>query len=304
MTRVLNAEEREIVNTNYSQWHIYKLLAEPAQEIALMCHPFFLSPEEVFYETFRIVDHIRIDEPDELEYSKKLWGDLYLLYRGLSNDNDNSSLCASIVTYSVISLLLLYKGGRPSHSLMLMGEPIAKAGHFDIITRIFTISINHHHIDNSVLTSWRDYYESDESVNAKLLQEFLSPSAASLALPPRTASEEEIRISIIRGVWSAAKQNQKIQLNKSSIFYVYRIMAEEGWYKIDSYTQFMLDVESAEIEADYRPALSVYSRKNKEFKPEDHFLDTIGQTKSYKPILVATAKYLGDYTLKLSRIYR
>ena len=66
MTRLLSADEREKVRTNYASWHVYKLLAEPAQEIALKCHPFSLSPEEVFYETIRIVDHIRLDETDEL----------------------------------------------------------------------------------------------------------------------------------------------------------------------------------------------------------------------------------------------
>ena len=73
MTKLLNADEREKVRANYSNWHIYKLLAEPAQEIALKCHPFSLSPEEVFYEAIRIVDHIRLDETDELDYAKKIW---------------------------------------------------------------------------------------------------------------------------------------------------------------------------------------------------------------------------------------
>ena len=80
-------------------------------------------------------------------------------------------------------------------------------------------------------------------------------------------------------------------------------MAEEGWYKIDSYTQFMQDAIAAGIEEKFRPSLSAYSRKNKDFKPDECFLDTVGQLDSRKPGVIATAKYIAEYTKKLSDIY-
>lgn len=305
MTKLLSADEREIVRTKYSNWHIYKLIAEPAQEIALKCHPFSLSSEEVFFETIRIVDYLRLSETDELNYAKNLWGSLCLKYRDLEGiDSPNSRLCASLVTYTVITLLMLYEGGRPSHRLYAMGEPIAKAGHFDILTHLFTVSIQHHHILDSALQEWLDYYNSDESISAKLKQEFLSPSIPSLHFPPRSASEKDIRIGIIRGVWSTAKNNQNIKLHQASLFYIYRIMAENGWYKMNSYKQFMMDAEAAEIEEEYRPALSEYSRKNKALKPDEHFLETITQQQSRKPGVLAAEKYIADFTQKLCDIYR
>lgn len=305
MTRLLSADEREKVRTNYARWHVYKLLAEPAQEIALKCHPFSLSPEEVFYETIRIVDHIRLDETDELDYAKKIWGDLCLAYRDLEGtDSPNSRLCASLVTYSAASLILLYEGGRPSRRLYTMVEPVAKAGYLDELTELFATSVRHHHIINSAVQEWIEYYNSDDSISAKLRQEFLSPSMPALHLPPRTASEGDIRVGIIRGVWSVAKQNPNIKLNKTSLFYVYRVLAEQGWYPLNSYTQFMMDAELAEIEAEYRPALSVYSRKNAEMGSDICFLDTLGQLDSRKPSILATAKFIAEYTQKLSNIYR
>ena len=303
MTRLLSAEDREKVRKHYSDWCIYKLLAEPAQVIALNCHPFSLSPEEVFYETIRVVDHFRFDETDELDYAKKLWGSLCLSYRDLEGaDSPNSKLCASLVAYSVLTLIMAYQNGRTSKILNAIGEKIDRAGHFNILTPIFTSAIQRYYHDPSAAKEWKEYFDSDECISDKLKQEFLSPTTPFL-LPQRTSSDEDIRIGIIRSVWRTAKENKNIKVNQSSLFYIYRIMAENGWYKMNSYRQFMMDVESAEIEAKDRLALSAYSRKNKDFKPDEHLLETIAQEESHKPGVLATEKYIADFTQRLCNYY-
>lgn len=305
MTKLLSAEERKLVETNYSNWCIYKLLAEPAQEIALRCHPFSLSPEEVFYETMRLVDDFRLIEIDEMNFAKGLWGKLCLKYRDLEGvESNNSKLCASLITYSVITLIMAYQNGRTSHTLNTMGEPIAKAGHFDILTGLFTSSIRHHYHDPNAAREWLAYYDSEECISGKLAQDFLTLSQPSAQLPDRMASNEEKRTAIIRAVWTIAKTTPEIKLNKTSLFYVYRVMAEEGWYPIGIYSQFLLDAKNAGIPEEYITDITVLSRNNKKLDPEEHYLDTVDKPSSKKAGTLNSNKLLAEKTLKYSGFYK
>lgn len=304
MTKLLSVEERKLVETNYSNWCIYKLLAEPAQEIAQNCFPFSLSPEEVFYETMRLVDDYRLKDLDELDFAKRLWGKLCLKYRELEGiESNNSKLCASLVTYSVMALILASQRGQTTNTLNVIGETIAKAGHFNILTSLFSSTIRHNYHDPEAEKEWLEYFDSADCVSGKLEQDFLALSQPSIQLPDKTASKNEKRVAIIREAWKIAKTIQEIKLNKTSLFYVYRIMAEEGWYPIGVYTQFLLDAKKAGVPDEFITDITVLSRNNHKLDQEEHYLDTVDKTTSTKASTQNSNKLLAEKTLMLTHFY-
>ena len=305
MTRVLSAEEREIVRTNYSHWHIYRVLEGPALAIALECHPFSLSPEEVFYEALRMVDEFRLQDIDEMAFARNLWMKLSLRYRDYEGkESDNSKLCASTVAYAVGTLILASQRGKITKVLNAIFTSIAMAGHIDHVGELFKKSIHTHYRDLADAREWIAYYDSDESISEKLSQQFLTISGPAIQFVPKYANAEEKRVSIIRGVWETIQVTPGFVMNQTALFYVYRIMAENGWYPIDSYTQFRMDADNAGVEKKYIPAESVFSRKNKDFDPEDRYLNVVGNLQSTKPNLEHSYKLIAEATQKIVNYYK
>lgn len=90
MLRLLRREEKKHLRSQLLDNNlIFKAFQAPVRDYeAKATRGYRMSPEEVFWEISTILDKIKEQQEDALNYIRNIWNDVYVEYRDMSNDDD------------------------------------------------------------------------------------------------------------------------------------------------------------------------------------------------------------------------
>lgn len=82
---------------------LFKALQTPIRDFEAEARGFRLSPEEVFWQVCVVLDQIKEQQGDAMQDVRRLWNDIYVDYRDLSNDESDEGvhLFASLTVFIV-----------------------------------------------------------------------------------------------------------------------------------------------------------------------------------------------------------
>ena len=93
MLRLLRRNEKESLRSRLLDGKpLFKAFQTPVRAFEAEAKGFRLSPEEVFWQLVVVLDNIKEHQEEALQDMRRLWNDIYVDYRDLSNDENDESV--------------------------------------------------------------------------------------------------------------------------------------------------------------------------------------------------------------------